>query len=411
MARFGSRVQGPRTGTGRLQAAALKHPTRWTGVASWSGFHHLPMQERMDRVSEHAGLTDDERAALEAASALPVETADAFIENAVGVFPLPLGFAVGFIIDGEEVVVPMAVEESSVVAAACNGAKMAGEAGGFTTHSMPPITIGQIEVRDVKDVEQATARFDRFRQEWMDQLDREMPKMVARGGGVRDMVLRRLSEQHLVVHVSVDTRESMGANLVNGLCESIADDVVGSLGGRRGLRILSNLATERLVTARCQLPVEAVGGERIARRIVRADHFASVDPYRAATHNKGVMNGIDPVLVATGNDWRAVEAAAHAYAAMDGQYRGLTRWTLDGDTLHGELTVPMPVGSVGGVTRRHPVAAACMKVLGKPSAERLGRIITAVGLAQNLAALRALSAEGIQEGHMRLHASNAALDR
>ncbi len=369
------------------------------------------MRERLERVSDHAGLSRDERQALNASSALPEDVADAFIENAVGSFPLPLGFAVGFAIDADDVVVPMAVEESSVIAAASNGAKLARAGGGFSTKSMPPVIIGQIEVRDVKDPEHARRSFEANKKEWMEQLNREIPKMVARGGGVQDMVLRELPNNRFVVHVRVDARESMGANMVNGLCESIGDDVAGNLGGRRGLRILSNLATERLVSASCRVPIKAVGGERIARRICEANEFAMEDPYRAATHNKGIMNGIDPVLIATGNDWRAVEAGAHAYAAMDGQYRALTRWSYDDEFLRGELTLPLQLGTVGGVTRRHPVAAACMKVLGKPESTKLARICAAVGLAQNLAALRALSAEGIQEGHMRLHAANERLDR
>jgi hydroxymethylglutaryl-CoA reductase len=369
------------------------------------------MRDRLERVSDHASLSRDERNVLSAASALPDDTADTFIENAVGGYPLPLGFAVGFAVDSEDVVVPMAVEESSVIAAACKGAKLAAKGGGFTTKSMRPVMIGQIEVRDVKNAKRAVQRFEQQKSEWMEQLNREIPGMVRRGGGVRDLVLRQLADSRFVIHVLVDTQESMGANMVNGLCESIGDDVAGNLGGRRGLRILSNLANERLVTASCKIPISAIGGDRIARRICEANEFALVDSYRAATHNKGIMNGIDPVVIATGNDWRAVEAGAHAYAASDGHYRGLTIWTRDEEFLRGELTIPMQIGTVGGVTRRHPVAAACMKVLGSPSSERLGRIITSVGLAQNLAALRALSAEGIQEGHMRLHAGNERLDR
>ncbi len=365
----------------------------------------------MDRIVEHAALNRQERKILEASSALPDDVADTFIENACGAFPMPLGFAVGFRIDDEDVVIPMVVEESSVVAAACNGAKLANEGGGFTTSTMPSIIIGQIEVREVDDAEHAKKQFDRFRAEWTEQLDREIPKMVERGGGVQDIQLREIGPGHFVVHILLNTQESMGANSVNTLCEAIADDVAGAFGGRRGLRILSNLATERLVTASCRIPVEAVGGPRIARRITEADAFAHADPYRAATHNKGVMNGVDPVVIATGNDWRAVEAGAHAYAAMDGQYRGLTRWTTEGDELVGTLTLPIQVGTVGGVTTRHPVASVCMKVLGNPDSERLGRIIAAVGLAQNLSALRALSDEGIQEGHMRLHEANRALDK
>lgn len=379
----------------------LKGGASWTPVANWSGFYKLSMAERLERIAAHGDLSADEAQAL--ASATP--DADAFIENATGTFAIPLGWAVGFLIDGETQVIPMAVEESSVVAAASNGAKLAGP-DGFVTEAMAPITIGQVEIRDAP--ESAAAAFATHHDAWLAFLNDQIPSMVARGGGVRELRLRRIGPGHLVVHIHVDTRDAMGANVVNTLCEALAERVPGDMGGTVGLRILSNLATERLVAAHCRIPVAAVGTD-VAAGIVAANRFAEIDPYRAATHNKGIMNGIDPIAIATGNDWRAIEAGAHAYAAMDGQYRALTRWRIDGDHLDGSLALPLSVGTVGGVTRLHPAAKACLKVLGNPSGTGLARIMAAVGLAQNLSALRALSSEGIQQGHMRLHESNRRL--
>jgi hydroxymethylglutaryl-CoA reductase len=307
----------------------------------------------------------------------------------------------------------MAVEESSVVAAASHGAKMAAAGGGFTTESMPPVTIGQVEVRGVADAEAAARIVAGKAKEWLAAANATIPAMVARGGGVRAIVARPLpAHRRLVVHLHVDTREAMGANTVNGLCEALGPRIAEAVGGRLGLRILSNLATERVVRARCTVPAAALGGKGVAAAMVEANDFALADPYRAATHNKGILNGIDPVAVATGNDWRAVEAGAHAYAALEGHYRALTSYSLTpaGD-LRAELALPLSVGTVGGVTRLHPTAAACLKVLGSPDAVRLARILAAVGLAQNLAAVRALSAEGIQAGHMALHAGNLELAR
>ncbi len=386
----------------------MAHPQ--APVSPWSGFHRRSRAERLAIVARHAGLGADDIAVLRRASALPASAAEGFIENAVGSFPLPLGFAVGFVVDGVETVAPMAVEESSVVAAASHGAKMAAAGGGFRTETMEPVTIGQVEVRGVKDLKRAAAAVRRNAQRWMKRLDGEIPSMVERGGGMRAIVPRTVGKDRLVVHLHVDTRDAMGANVVNSLCESIGPDVAEATGGRLGLRILSNLATERLATARCRIPADAVGGPAVVRAIVEANDFALADPYRAATHNKGILNGIDPVAIATGNDWRAVEAGAHAYAARDGAYRGLTsyRRTKDG-SLEAELTLPLSVGTVGGVTRLHPVARACLKVLGSPDARRLAGIMASVGLAQNLSALRALSSEGVQRGHMALHARNLAL--
>ncbi len=396
------------TGTLRAKHRRLKGTPSWTHVGAWSGFYKLPLDDRMERIGAHAGLDRGDVDVLRTASALPDEASSTLIENASGSYPLPLGWAVGVQIDGEELVVPMAVEESSVVAAACNAARLAAP-NGVTTEAMEPIATGQIELRDIADVAAATAAFTAHRGQWQDSLQAEIPRMVERGGGVRELILRDLGNGHMVVHMHVDTRDSMGANTVNTLCEFIGPLVAEALGARLGLRILSNLTTQRLVTARCAVPVANVGGPEVAAAMVEANQFALVDPYRAATHNKGILNGMDPVLIVTGNDWRAAEAGIHAYAAMEGQYRGLTQWHVDGDKLHGALTVPLAVATVGGMTRLHPVASVCLKALGEPTGTGLARIVTAMGLLQNLAALRALSAEGIQEGHMRLHAANRSL--
>lgn len=377
----------------------------------WSGFHRLPAPERLARLAKHAGLDANDVRALTAPSALSDSLASRFIENAVGSFPLPLGVAVGFVIDGRDTVVPMAVEESSVIAAASHGAKMAAAGGGFTTKATDPVTIGQVELRGVADVEAAARIVRRNAKAWMAKLDATMPSMVRRGGGLRAIVPRPLPGKRLVVHLHVDTRDAMGANVVNSLCEGASPWIAAAVGGRIGLRILSNLATERYAMARVSIPVDALGGLAVAKGMAEANRFARADPYRAATHNKGILNGIDPVAIATGNDWRAIEAGAHAWAARDGQYVPLTTYAVAKGRLNASLALPLSVGTVGGVTRLHPTAAACLKLLGSPDSQGLARIMAATGLAQNLSALRALSAEGIQAGHMALHESNLALQR
>lgn len=378
---------------------------------TWSGFHRLSAQERLQRLTKHAGLSPAEQAALTAASALPPALSESFVENALGSFPIPLGVAVGFVIDGRDTVVPMAVEESSVIAAACHGAKLAAAGGGFVTKAMPPVTIGQIELRNVPSRKAAEAAVKKNASKWRKALNATIPSMTKRGGGVRNIIPRMLPDKRVVVHIHVDTRDAMGANVVNTLCETAAPWLADATGGTVGLRILSNLATERLVTATCKVPVGALGGPAVAQAIVEANDFAVADPYRAATHNKGILNGIDPVVIATGNDWRAVEAGVHAFAAQSGQYGPLTKYRLSKGHLLAELELPLSIGTVGGVTRLHPTAAACLKLLGSPDAIQLARIMAAVGLAQNLSALRALATEGIQKGHMKLHAANLNLQK
>ncbi|HUR63803.1 MAG TPA: hydroxymethylglutaryl-CoA reductase, degradative [Candidatus Thermoplasmatota archaeon] len=379
-------------------------------AAPWSGFHRLHWRERLRRVAVAAGLSPADEKALDAP--LGRELAEAFVENAIGSFPLPLGVAVNFVVDGKPVLVPMAVEESSVVAAASHGAKLAALGGGFRTSVMDPVSIGQVELLGIRDMAAARKAVSRQRKAWMAALDQEIPGMVQRGGGVRGIQARAVGRGRLVLHVHVDTREAMGANVTNTLCEALAPLAARALGARPGLRILSNLADQRLATATCTIPSSALGGREAARAIVAANKFAQEDPYRAATHNKGILNGIDPVLIATGNDWRAVEAGAHAYAARKGTYAALTTYRLDGaGDLQASLTLPMALGTVGGVTRLHPTAKACLRMLGDPDALRLGAVCASVGLAQNLAALKALAGEGIQKGHMALHAANLALTR
>ena len=398
-------------GTARKAVPRLPRAPRGPSSSLWSGFHKRSRGDRLDLVARATGLTADEKRVLGSAAGLGHDLAGSFIENAAGTFALPLGLAVGFVVDGRDVVVPMAVEESSVVAAASHGAKMAAAGGGFTTEAMPPVTIGQVEVRDVADPVSAARRVAGKAMGWVSAANATIPAMVARGGGVRAIVARALPEQRrVIVHLHVDTRDAMGANTVNALCEALGARIAQAAGGRLGLRILSNLATERIVRARCTVPASAVGGKEVVAAMIEANDFALADPYRAATHNKGILNGIDPVAIATGNDWRAVEAGAHAYAAVDGRYKALTRYsrTPSGDLL-AELALPLSVGTVGGVTRLHPTAAACLKVLGSPDSIGLARVMAAVGLAQNLSAVRALSAEGIQAGHMALHASNLEL--
>ncbi|MFN8422478.1 MAG: hydroxymethylglutaryl-CoA reductase, degradative [Anaerolineae bacterium] len=367
------------------------------------------------------GLTADETAHLDGAAALPLERADAMIENAIGAFALPLGIATNFLIDGRDVLVPMAVEEPSVVAAASFGALLARAGGGFTTDADAPVMIGQLQVLDLPDddLDAAAARIVEAHAQLLELAHRQSDSLPRLGGGAKDLIVRPFPSTPvgpmLVVHLHYDVRDAMGANAVNTACEAIAPLVEAVTGGRVLLRILSNLATERLVRARCRVPAAALerdglDGRTVARRIVEANALAVVDPWRAATHNKGILNGIDPVVIATGNDWRGAEAGAHAFAARDGRYQSLTEWRQDasGD-LVGSLELPLAVGTVGGGTRSHPQAALGLKIVGAGSSQALARVIAAVGLAQNLSALRALVCEGIQDGHMALHARQIAL--
>lgn len=384
-----------------------------------SGFYRRRRDERARIVAAWAGLTPDEQAALEGRAGLTAEQADHMIENVIGVYALPLGIATNFVINGRDVLVPMVVEEPSIVAGVSFAAKLAREGGGFTTSADDPVMIGQIQVLDVADLDAAAARVLDAQDELLAEADCCDRVIVDLGGGARGLEVRPFPETPagpmLVVHLLFDVRDAMGANAVNTTVERLAPRIEALTGGRVSLRILSNLADRRKARAACTIPAralatETMAGPDVARAIVEAAVFAAVDPYRAATHNKGVMNGMDAVAIATGNDWRALEAGAHAWAARDGRYRSLTEWTLDaaGD-LRGAIELPVAVGTVGGATRVHPAARAALKVLGSPGAQELAQIMAAVGLAQNLAAIRALATEGIQRGHMSLHARQVAV--
>ncbi|HEU4733337.1 MAG TPA: hydroxymethylglutaryl-CoA reductase, degradative, partial [Kofleriaceae bacterium] len=352
--------------------------------------------------------------------ALPLDVADGMIENVVGVYALPFAVAVNFTIDGEDALVPMVVEEPSVVAAASNAARMV-RPRGFSTVVSRPVMIGQIQVTDIDDMAAAAVALRAHAEELLADARRLVPRLAERGGGPIALEVRPLAASGpdggvLVVHLHVDCRDAMGANLINTLCEALADKVAGLAGGRPGLRILSNLTDGRTVTVRCtvddaQLACEAAPGEDVRAAIAAASRFAELDAYRATTHNKGIMNGVDAVLVATGQDWRAVEAGAHAYAARTGAYRPLAVWrerTTGPGGLDGELVMPLAVGTVGGALHVHPGARLALDLAGAHAADRLASIAGAAGLATNLAALRALATEGIQRGHMALHARGLA---
>jgi hydroxymethylglutaryl-CoA reductase len=390
------------------------------------GFYNLPLNERLDKLAEAAGLSGQDIAALHTAHGLMDEQADHMVENAVGTFGLPLGIGLNFIVNGREVLVPMAIEEPSVVAGASFMAKLARAGGGFTASMSAPEMIGQIQVLDVKDLMSASLNLYQHKAELLAEADAVDPLLKKFGGGARDLEVRIIEESpigaFLVIHLIYDVQDAMGANAVNTACEKLAGHVEELTGGRVHLKILSNLADRRLAKVSCTIPVKELAfgegdpaghyysGEQVRDGIIDAWAFAAADPYRAATHNKGIMNGVDAVVIATGNDWRAIEAGAHAYAARDGRYTSLSTWGRDaqGD-LTGELEMPMAVGIIGGATKVHPAAKAALKLMGVQAAAELAGIITSVGLAQNLAALRALATEGIQRGHMSLHARQVAI--
>jgi hydroxymethylglutaryl-CoA reductase len=377
------------------------------------------MDERLRRVAQSAALDQTTTSALLGETGLTLEVADHMIENVVGVFGLPLGIAANFLVNGKDVWVPMVIEEPSVVAGASKIAKLTRAAGGFSATLTEPEMIAQIQVLDVPDVEAAREVLLNHKHEALEEANRVDPLIISLGGGARDLEVRILENTPagtmLVIHLIFDTRDAMGANTVNTAAERLTPWVERLTSGRVHLRILSNLADRRLAHAHCRIAIEELAfeefsGERVRDGIIEAWAFAASDPYRAATHNKGIMNGVDAVVIATGNDWRAVEAGAHAYAAREGNYTSLSRWWEgESGSLEGELELPMPVGTVGGAVRVHPTAKACLKLMGVKNAKELGEIIVSVGLAQNLAALRALATEGIQRGHMSLHARQVAL--
>jgi hydroxymethylglutaryl-CoA reductase len=375
------------------------------------GFYKLSMEKRREILKKFANLTEEELDLIRNMGALGEHLADHMIENVVSVMEVPMGIAVNFLINDRDYLIPMAIEEPSVVAAASNAAKMARVKGGFKAIATDPIMIGQIEVSGMPDPFGAKFRILENKKKLLEIANQQDPILVKLGGGAKDIEVRILDEKEpmIVVHILVDVRDAMGANAVNTMAEALAPYIAELSKGKVRLRILSNLATYRLARAYAVFDKDAIGGPDVVDGILEAYKFAMLDPYRATTHNKGIMNGIDAVLIATSNDWRAIEAGAHAYAAMNG-YKSLTKWEKneDGD-LVGYIELPMAVGIVGGATSTHPKAKIARKILNVSSAQEFAGVLAAVGLAQNFAAIRALATEGIQRGHMELHARNVAI--
>jgi hydroxymethylglutaryl-CoA reductase len=379
-----------------------------------SKFYKKSLEERRTVISEWIQNSDH----LLTSANLSLDQADHMVENVIGLYELPFGIATNFLVNQRDYLIPMVVEEPSVIAAASNAAKMFRDGGGFITSSSDPIMIGQMQILNVPDLVTAVERLKSHQDQLLERMNSIGGSIISRGGGAKSLETRILKDtavgDMLILHVLYDTRDAMGANAVNTAVELIAEDVTELTGGRVHLKILSNLADHRTARAegvipRSTLATDNMTGDEVVDAVLEAALFAEVDPYRATTHNKGIMNGIDPVVIATGNDWRAVEAGAHAFAARSGSYTSMTRWrkTPDGD-LHGSIELPMAVGIVGGATRVHPGAQLALKILGVNSARELAEVMVAVGLAQNFAAMRALSTEGIQRGHMRLHARQLA---
>jgi len=375
------------------------------------GFYKLAPSERLNAVAEQAAIGTEEVALVK--TGLLLDQADKMTENVIGMFQVPLGIATNFVIDSREVLIPMATEEPSVIAAASNGARMAREAGGFLTSSTGPVMRALIQATGIGDPYAARQAILLAKEELTRMANEKDPMLVRYGGGVKDIEVYVIDSKMgpmVVTHLIVDCRDAMGANAVNTMAEALAPRIEQITGGRVYLRIISNLADLRLARAKAVFKAEEIGGHEVVDGILLASELAQVDPYRAATHNKGIMNGVTAVVLATGNDTRAVEAGAHAFASIGGRYKSLTHYekNRDGD-LVGTIELPVAVGLVGGATRVHPVAKTAVKILGVKSADDLSRIIAAVGLCQNFAALRALASEGIQRGHMSLHAKNVAV--
>ena len=381
-------------------------------TSSYSGFFKLSTEERLREVAEFAGLDEKETAILGSADSLDDDKADHMIENVIGKFALPMGVAINFVINGRDVIIPMVTEEPSVVAACSNAAKMARPSGGFKASSSGNVMIAQIQVLGVAAPFAAKSSILERKDEIIRICNEKDPVLVNFGGGVKDVEVRvidTMAGPMVIVHLLVDTLDAMGANAVNTMAEAVAPYIEEITEGSVELRILSNLADRRLVRVRAMWKKEDIGGTEVVDKMLNAYAFAAADPYRAATHNKGTMNGIVPVVIATGNDTRAIESGAHSYAARNGRYTSLTTWEKDenGD-LVGSIEIPMAVGLVGGATKIHPAAKTAVKILGIDTAAELGQIIAAAGLANNMAAMKALATEGIQRGHMSLHARNLA---
>lgn len=389
----------------------METPTKTLEKDSFQGFSKLSREERFQKLLEMNALTPDDVRFLKAGSPLSLELAEKFIENVIGYFQLPLGVATNFVIDGEAKVIPMAVEETSIIAAASKTAKWIKEFGSITTSTIGREVIGQIQISKVSDYPSFLETVHSRAEAWIEELNREVAHgLVKRGGGVKSLSVRKVDRGDgswmAVVHVYVDVCDAMGANIVNQVCEYLKIPLEVATNEKVTMCILSNLVDTKI--SRAQVEMKGLSIE-LMDKIVEASLFAQQDPYRAATNNKGVLNGIDPILIATGNDWRAVEAGVHAYAARSGQYRSITKWTREGDRLVGVFEAPIVVGIVGGVTTLHPTAKMCLGMLNVQDANELGRICAAVGLVQNLGALRALTTVGIIEGHMKLHIKNLTL--
>jgi hydroxymethylglutaryl-CoA reductase len=378
-----------------------------------SGFHKMGLEEGLRIVQAFSDLKEEDLETLRKDGALSFITADRMIENLIGTIQLPIAIATNFLINGKEYLIPMAIEEPSVVAAASNAARFARSGGGFFVTNTGPVMIAQIQLVHIPNAHATRMALFERKEEILEVANAQDPMLVNVGGGAKDVEIRVLDTplgEMVIIHLIVDTRDAMGANTVNTMAEALAPFIEEWTGGRVYLRILSNLADKRLVRARTKVAKEALGGEDVVDGIVYAQTFAEADPYRSATHNKGIMNGIIAVVLATGNDTRAIEAGAHTYAARSGQYSPLSTWEKDAEgNLVGTLELPLAVGLVGGATKVNPVSQLAVRILGVKSAIELGEVVGAVGLAQNLAALRVLSTEGVQRGHMSLHAKNIAV--
>ena len=381
-----------------------------------SGFYKLPLAERRATIARSAKVDLPELESIVASGGLPPAAADKIVENVLGIYSLPFGVGLNFTINGADVLVPMVVEEPSVIAAASNAARMVRAAGGFTATTVEALMTAQVQLFDVQDPHHACAQLEAHRDELIAIGNEAVPNLIRRQGGVRELEVRDLGRGVIVIHAHVDCRDAMGANLVNCIAEAIGPRAADVAGGKLGLRILTNLCDRRRVHVSARVHARDLASpsipetdtQAIVDAIAQASLFAELDPYRAATHNKGIMNGIDSVVIATGNDARATEAGAHAYAARSGQYRPLAVWKREGNDLVGEMELPLALGTVGGTLRVHPAARLALELCGAPTADALARIAAAAGLASNLAALRALATEGISRGHMSLHARSVA---
>ncbi|MDO5716015.1 MAG: hydroxymethylglutaryl-CoA reductase, degradative [Tissierellia bacterium] len=381
--------------------------------SSYSGFYKLSVEERLQEVVEFSDLKEETIKSLQDGEALDMDRADHMIENVIGRFSLPLSVALNFVVNGKDYLIPMVTEEASVVAAASNAAKLARKNGGFYADNTGSIMIAQVQVTNIADPQYTKNIIYENKEEILKICNDRDPVLVKLGGGAQDIevrILKTASEDMVILHLKVNTLDAMGANAVNSMAEAVAPFVEKITGGTVYLRILSNLAVERLVRARTKIAKVDLGGEEVVDKIVSAYEFAAADPFRATTHNKGIMNGISAAVLATGNDTRAIESGAHAYASLQGQYRPLTIWEKDKDgNLSGSIELPLALGLVGGATKIHPTAQAAIEILGVEHATELGNVIASLGLAQNLAAVKALATEGIQKGHMSLHAKNVAI--